>query len=79
MNLKGVINNSGTIALGKTGGCVALEAPTTLTGSGKVSMTSANCFFGYSATNTLTNQSTIEGAGTIGSEWLRLTVISRRT
>ena len=66
LNLKGAINNTGTIALGKTGGCVALEAPTTLTGSGKVSMTSANCFFGYSATNTLTNQNTIEGAGSIG-------------
>ena len=66
LNLKGAINNTGTIALGKTGGCVALEAPTTLTGSGKVTMTSANCIFGYSATNTLTNQSTIEGGGSIG-------------
>jgi hypothetical protein len=66
LNLKGAINNTGTIALGKTGGCIALEAPTTLSGSGKVTMTSANCIFGYSATNTLTNQNTIEGAGSIG-------------
>lgn len=66
LNLKGTINNTGTIALGKTGGCVALEAPTTLTGSGKVTMTSANCIFAYSATNTLTSQNTIEGAGSIG-------------
>jgi fibronectin-binding autotransporter adhesin len=66
LTLKGTINNTGMIALGKTGGCVALEAPTALTGSGKVTMTSANCFFGFSATNTLTNQNTIAGAGSIG-------------
>ncbi len=66
LNLKGTINNNGTIALGNNGGCIALEAPTTLTGSGKVTMTSFNCIFGYASTNTLTNQSTIEGAGSIG-------------
>ena len=66
LNLKGTINNNGTIALSKTGGCAALNAPTTLTGSGKVTMTSSNCFFGYATTDTLNNQSTIEGAGSIG-------------
>jgi hypothetical protein len=66
LNMKGTINNTGTIALSKNGGCIALTGPTTLSSAGKVTMTSSNCILGYSASNTLTNQSTIEGAGTIG-------------
>jgi fibronectin-binding autotransporter adhesin len=65
LNLKGTINNAGTIALG-TSSCAALDGPTTLTGRGKVTMTSSSCFDAFSTTDTLTNQSTIEGSGSIG-------------
>jgi hypothetical protein len=64
LTLKGTIHNTGIIALDKTGGCLFLGTPTTLTGSGKVMMTSTNCISG--AGNAFTNQNTIMGAGTIG-------------
>jgi len=60
---KGTINNTGTIALG---GCIGLEAPTTITGSGQVTMAPNSCFLTFSSGLTLTNQSTISGAGSIG-------------
>jgi len=66
LNLQGTINNTGVIALDASGGCLSLAAPTTLEGSGVVTMTSTNCFLASGTTDTLTNKSTIEGAGTIG-------------
>src|SRR5271166_315870 len=61
--LQGTVNNTGTIALG-TNSCIVLNLPTTLTGSGKVTMGANSCIYGSG--NGLTNQSTIEGMGTIG-------------
>jgi fibronectin-binding autotransporter adhesin len=61
--LQGTINNTGTIALDKAGFFAILNQPTTLTGSGRVMMSPNTAFLGG---NTLTNQSTIEGAGFIG-------------
>src|SRR5579863_6721124 len=61
--LQGTINNTGTIALDKSGYFAILNQPTTLTGSGKVMMSPNTAFLGG---NTLTNESTIEGAGFIG-------------
>lgn len=66
LSLEGAINNTGVIALDATGGCLSLIAPTTLEGSGILTMTSTNCILASATTNTLTNKSTIEGAGTIG-------------
>jgi fibronectin-binding autotransporter adhesin len=65
LSLKGAISNSGTFALAN-GSCMAMSAPTTLTGSGTIQMNGNSCLFGWAATNTLTNKSTIEGAGSIG-------------
>lgn len=64
LTLKGTVHNTGTIAMQKTGGCVLIGAPTTLTGSGKVTMTSTNCFSGSG--NAFTTYNTIMGAGSIG-------------
>jgi hypothetical protein len=61
--LQGTINNTGTIALTGTS-CITLNQPTTLTGSGKLTMGSSSCIFG--AGLAFTNQSTIQGAGSIG-------------
>ena len=66
LTLQGTINNTGVIALDATGGCLALNQPTTLEGSGIVTMTSNDYFFGHASADTLTNKSTIEGAGSIG-------------
>jgi fibronectin-binding autotransporter adhesin len=61
--IQGTINNTGTIAL--TGNsCVILNKPSTLTGSGKLTMASTTCMFGSG--NAFTNSSLIQGAGTIG-------------
>jgi hypothetical protein len=65
LSLKGTINNTGTFALAN-GGCLAMSTPTTLTGSGTVQMNGNSCLFGWAVTNNLTNQSTIEGSGSIG-------------
>jgi hypothetical protein len=43
-----------------------MSAPTTLTGSGTVQMNGNSCIFGRAVNFNLTNQSTIEGAGSIG-------------
>jgi len=60
---QGTVHNNGTIAL--TGNsCVILNKPSTLTGSGKLTMVSTTCIFGSG--NAFTNSSLIEGAGTIG-------------
>jgi hypothetical protein len=68
LTLQGTINNSGVIALDSSGGCLALDKPTTLEGTGVVTMTSASadCFLASAPSDTLTNKSTIEGTGTIG-------------
>jgi hypothetical protein len=63
LTMEGTINNTGTIALG-TNACIVLNQPTTLTGSGKITMASNSCIYGSG--NSLTNQSTIQGIGTIG-------------
>jgi hypothetical protein len=62
--LEGTINNTGAITL--NGSCLGLEGATTLTGSGKVTMNSNACFLAFSPSYTLTNQSTIQGTGSIG-------------
>jgi hypothetical protein len=61
--LQGTVNNTGTITLSGHG-CIILNQPTILMGAGKVILGSGNCIFGSG--NSLTNESTIEGAGTIG-------------
>lgn len=61
--IQGKVNNTGTIAVG-SGVCVILNEPATLAGSGKLTMIPGSCIFGSG--NAFTNQSTIEGAGTIG-------------
>ncbi len=61
--LQGTVNNTGTITLSGHG-CIILNQPTTLTGTGKVILGSGNCIYGSG--NALTNESTIEGAGPIG-------------
>ena len=61
--LQGTVNNDGTIAL--TGrSCVILNQPSTLTGTGRLTMASTTCIFGSG--HAFTNQSTIVGAGSIG-------------
>jgi hypothetical protein len=61
--VQGTINNTGTITiLGNA--CITLNLPTTLTGSGKLVMNPNTCFEGLG--NSFTNQSTIEGSGSIG-------------
>ncbi len=63
LSTEGTINNTGTIAVGN-GSCIEMSQPTTLTGAGKVTMTSTSCIFGSGIP--FTNNSTIEGAGSIG-------------
>jgi hypothetical protein len=60
---EGTVNNTGTIAL-ESNTCIQVGKPTTLTGAGKVTMSSTSCIYGSG--NALTNQSTIQGAGSIG-------------
>jgi len=59
---KGTIANNGVISI--TSGCMIMNQPTTLTGTGFVTMSPTGCIFG--AGLAFTNKSTIEGAGTIG-------------
>ena len=63
LTLQGTVNNTGTITLSGTA-CIALAEATTLTGSGKIIMGANNCIYGSG--NSFTNESTIEGAGSIG-------------
>jgi hypothetical protein len=61
--LQGTINNTGTINLiGNS--CIFLNQPTTLTGSGKLTMVSTSCIDGGGIA--FTNKSTIQGAGNVG-------------
>jgi hypothetical protein len=59
---QGTIANNGTMSI--TSGCMIMNKPTTLTGTGTLTMSSTGCIFG--AGLSFTNKSTIEGAGTIG-------------
>ena len=59
---KGTIANNGVISI--PNGCMIMNAPTTLTGTGTLTMGTTGCIFG--AGLAFTNASTIEGAGTIG-------------
>jgi fibronectin-binding autotransporter adhesin len=59
---QGTIANAGTMSI--TSGCMIMNKPTTLTGTGTLTMSSTGCIFG--AGLSFTNKSTIEGAGTIG-------------
>jgi hypothetical protein len=63
LSTEGTINNTGVIAVGDRS-CIEMSQPTTLTGAGRVTMTSTSCIFGSGIP--FTNQSTIEGAGSIG-------------
>jgi hypothetical protein len=63
LSIQGTINNTGTINLiGNS--CISLNQPSTLTGSGKVVMASTTCIDGSGLA--FTNQSIIEGSGSIG-------------
>jgi len=59
---KGTIANNGRMSI--TSGCMIMNQPTTLTGTGTLTMSSTGCIFG--AGLSFTNKSTIEGAGSIG-------------
>lgn len=61
--IQGTVNNTGTITLSGNS-CLVINQPATLTGTGKVVMASTTCFYGSG--NSFTNQSTIQGSGTIG-------------
>lgn len=61
--LQGTINNTGTIAISGNS-CVVLNQPTTLMGTGKLTMASTTCIYGSG--NAFVNQSTIQGTGSIG-------------
>jgi hypothetical protein len=79
LNVKGTINNNGTIALDPTGGCVALNAATTLTGAGQITMSGpSDCIFAGSSTDTFTNQSMITGMGSVGDS-NPMTVVNKGT
>jgi hypothetical protein len=62
--MQGTINNTGTIAMTGAASCVEIAQPTTLTGSGILTMGASTCIYGSGVP--FTNQSTIEGAGSIG-------------
>jgi hypothetical protein len=63
LTFQGTVNNTGTITLSGTA-CISLAEPTILIGSGKIILGANNCIYGSG--NSLTNESTIEGAGSIG-------------
>ncbi len=73
VNLSGTITNGGTIQLNSAGSLTTLFTPSsaTLTGAGTVTMSnnSQNAVDGNSGA-TLTNQSTIQGAGQIGPHFM---------
>lgn len=60
---QGTVNNTGIINMTGTG-CIGLNKPATLTGTGILNLGPTNCIFGSG--NAFTNESTIQGAGTIG-------------
>jgi fibronectin-binding autotransporter adhesin len=63
LTFEGTINNTGTIALSHDA-CIAIDQPSTLTGLGKLTMVANTCIYGSGIA--FTNQSTIEGAGSVG-------------
>jgi hypothetical protein len=62
LTTKGTVANDGAISINS--GCMIMNAPTTLTGTGTLTMSTTGCIFGAGVA--FTNASTIEGAGTIG-------------
>jgi hypothetical protein len=76
--LKGAINNTGSITLNGVGNGTYLEllGNTTLSGSGTVTLADSvnpqNYIFGHAGSDTLTNQQTIQGSGTIGNGTMAL-------
>src|SRR5580692_11039274 len=76
LTVGGNISNAGTITLGSSGNVteLVLGANATLNGGGTVVMSNnaSNYIFGAAATDTLTNQETISGAGHIGNGQLTL-------
>jgi hypothetical protein len=62
LTTKGTVANDGTISINS--GCMIMNAPTKLTGTGTLTMSTTGCIFGAGVA--FTNASTIEGAGTIG-------------
>lgn len=64
LSFAGTINNTGTIALSNHA-CVDITEPSTLTGSGKLTLGLNTCIYGSGIP--FTNQSTIEGSGSIGN------------
>ncbi|HEY6337328.1 MAG TPA: hypothetical protein VIW68_02435 [Candidatus Sulfotelmatobacter sp.] len=79
LNVKGKIDNTGIIALDSTGGCIALNAATTITGTGEVTMAGpSDCIYASSTTDTFTNETTITGAGSIGDS-NPMTVLNKGT
>jgi len=60
---EGTVNNTGTIAL-SNGACIVVNQPSTLTGSGALTMATGTCIYGQGTP--FTNASTIEGSGSIG-------------
>jgi hypothetical protein len=78
LTILGTITNTGSIQLNSVANVTELlvGAPSvTLTGAGTVTLSnnSQNYIFGASASDTLINQTTIQGAGTIGNNQLVLT------
>jgi fibronectin-binding autotransporter adhesin len=63
LSLEGTIANNGSITV-DTNSCLDLLQPTTLSGSGQLTMNSGSCVTGSG--QTFTNQITIEGAGNVG-------------
>ena len=76
LTVGGNISNAGTITLGSSGNITefVLNANATLSGGGTLVMSNNanNYIFGAAATDTLTNQETISGAGHIGNGQLTL-------
>ncbi len=78
LTILGTINNTGSIQLNSGGNNtdLVIGAPTvTLTGAGTITLSNntQNYIFGSSASNTLINQTTIQGAGDIGNNQMVLT------
>jgi hypothetical protein len=59
---EGTIANNGVISINS--GCMIMNKPTILSGTGTLTMSTTGCIFGAGVA--FTNSSTIEGAGTIG-------------
>ena len=82
--LEGTINNTGRIqALSTLGNALRTRGNVTLAGTGSVSMSKKTVIYGSAATDILTNQNTIFGAGNIGNDFMGLinkgTILANQT